>query len=148
MNIVKTLRKEKPRLIKLPNGTVMCVLSFLLFFLFSPKSPSYFGKLMRLNRKRSEISATYCIGIVIMYPLKLLIMKSRLRQPSRVRALHLMLHCLSHLCIRLVVSDVTCVFSAETHFLAFCAIEFQTIELRCKIILSLKIKKAWLKQSQ
>ena len=62
MNIVKTLRKEEPRLIKLPNGTVMCVLSFLLFFFFSPKSPSYFGKLMRLNRKRSEISATYCIG--------------------------------------------------------------------------------------
>ena len=28
MNIVKTLRKEKPRLIKLPDGTVMCVLSF------------------------------------------------------------------------------------------------------------------------
>ena len=32
MNIVKTLRKEKPRLIKLPDGTVMCVLSFFFFF--------------------------------------------------------------------------------------------------------------------
>ena len=79
MNIVKTRRKEKPRLIKLPDGTAMCVLSFFFFFFFSPKSPSYFGKLTRLNRKRSEISATYCIGIVIMYPLELLIMKSRLR---------------------------------------------------------------------
>ena len=29
MNIVETLRKEKPMLIKLPYGTVICVLSFL-----------------------------------------------------------------------------------------------------------------------
>ena len=80
MNIVKTLRKEKPRLIKLPDGTVICVLSFFFFFFFfPPKSSSYFGKLIMLNRKRSEISATYFIGIVIMYPLELLIMKSRLR---------------------------------------------------------------------
>ena len=33
MNIGKTLRKEKPRLIKLPYGNVMCVLSFFCFFL-------------------------------------------------------------------------------------------------------------------
>ena len=35
MNTVKTLRKEKPRLIKLPDGTVMCVLSFFFFFFFA-----------------------------------------------------------------------------------------------------------------
>ena len=30
MNIGKTLRKERPRLIKLPYGDVMCVLGFFL----------------------------------------------------------------------------------------------------------------------
>ena len=33
MNIGKTLRKERPRLIKLPYGNVMCVLIFFFFFL-------------------------------------------------------------------------------------------------------------------
>ena len=66
MNIGKTLRKERPRLIKLPYGNVVR-----LFWKTN--------ELMKLNRKRSEISITYCIGIIIMYPLELLIMKSRLR---------------------------------------------------------------------
>ena len=43
MNIGKTLRKEKPRLIKLPYGNVMCILSF--FFL---------AKVVRLFWKTNE----------------------------------------------------------------------------------------------
>ena len=67
---------------------------------------------MKLNSERSELSITYCMATIIMYPLELLIK----------------LPCL------LVVSDVMCVFPAETVFLTFST---KTIELQCKIILSL-----------
>ena len=73
MNIVNTLRKEKPMLIKLLYGTVICV------FVYPPKSLGYLGKLMKLNSERSELSIMYCMATIIMYPLELLIMKSRLR---------------------------------------------------------------------
>ena len=46
MNIGKTLRKEKPRLIKLPYGNVMCVLSFFFFF--------FLAKVVRLFWKINE----------------------------------------------------------------------------------------------
>ena len=48
MNIGKTLRKEKPRLIKLPYGNVMCVLSFFFFFFF------FLAKVVRLFWKTNE----------------------------------------------------------------------------------------------
>ena len=49
MNIVKTIRKEKPMLIKIS----------LSFFVYPPKLVGYFGKLMKLNSERSETSITY-----------------------------------------------------------------------------------------
>ena len=71
---MKTLRKEKPMLVKL----LYCDLRSQFLF-YSPKSLGYFGKLMKVNSERSEMSRTYCITIIIMYPLELLVMKSRLR---------------------------------------------------------------------
>ena len=55
---------------------------FFFYFFFLPKLLGYFGKLMKMNRKRSEISITYCIGIIIMYPLELLIMKRSIEVAS------------------------------------------------------------------
>ena len=74
-------RKAQVNKIALRKCDVRSQFFFFFFFnlFFLAKLLGYFGKLMKLNRKRSEISITYCIGIIIMYPLELLIMKSRLR---------------------------------------------------------------------
>ena len=110
MNIVNTLRKEKPMLIKLLYGTVICVLSFRL--------PA---KVARLSRKtnEAEIRAVYNV----LYgnynyvsfrtfnnekPIEVAI-SSKIFAPYATLSLTLS--------FVLVVSDVMCVFPAETVFL-------------------------------
>ena len=68
-------KEREAMLTKLPYGTVI----YLLSFFYPAKSLGYFGKLIKLNSETSEMSIAYCMATIILYPLELLIMKSRLR---------------------------------------------------------------------